>query len=472
MAALTCSASDLQSLLGGAANATAAAEYICTRFVAVSDHFVDTAYAIDNTYLLFSAYLVFAMQLGFAMLCAGSVRAKNTMNIMLTNVLDAATGGLFYYLFGFAFAFESPSNRFIGKQFFGLESFPSPSFDYGYFLYQWAFAIAAAGITSGSIAERTQFVSYLIYSSFLTGLVYPIVSHWFWSANGWASAGRADGNLLFGSGVIDFAGYGVVHMVGEIAGLWGALIEGPRMERFDHEGKSMALRGYSGTLVVLGTFILWFGWYGFNPGSFLNILKTYRDVGSYYGQWSAIGRTAVTTTLAGSSAALTTLFGKRMLAGNWNVTDACNGLLAWVLIGCNKLVDKFHYDDPLEAAQLHGGCGAWGIIFTALFAKETYINEIYSRKPRRPYGLLMGGGGRLLAAHMVQILLITRWMSVTMGTLLWILHKFKLLRILADEEMAGMDLTSHGGLAYAYYDEHDDEMQKKSFMMTKVDPYV
>ncbi|KAJ6333951.1 hypothetical protein OIU78_010952 [Salix suchowensis] len=278
----------------------------------------------------------------------------------------------------------------------------------GYFLYQWAFAIAAAGITSGSIAERTQFASYLIYSSFLTGFVYPIVSHWFWSADGWASAGRADGNLLFGSGVIDFAGSGVVHMVGGIAGLWGALIEGPRMGRFDHEGKSMPLRGHS--------------------GSFLNILRVYGDAGSYYGQWSAIGRTAVTTTLAGSSAALTTLFGKRMLAGHWNVTDVCNGLLggfaaitsgcsvvdpwaaivcgfvaAWVLIGCNKLAEKFHYDDPLEAAQLHGGCGAWGIIFTALFAKETYVNEIYSGRPGRPYGLLMGGGGRLLSAHIVQI---------------------------------------------------------------------
>ncbi|PPR91862.1 hypothetical protein GOBAR_AA28818 [Gossypium barbadense] len=147
----TCSA-DLAPLLGP--NATAAADYICNKFS-------DTSFAVDNTYLLFSAYLVFSMQLGFAMLCAGSVRAKNTMNIMLTNVLDAAIGGLFYYLFGFAFAFGSPSNGFI-----------------------------AAGITSGSIAERTQFVSYLIYSSFLTGFVYPVVSHWFWATDGWASALR------------------------------------------------------------------------------------------------------------------------------------------------------------------------------------------------------------------------------------------------------------------------------------------
>ncbi|KAJ0959615.1 Ammonium transporter 1 member 2 [Helianthus annuus] len=181
----TCSADELTPLLGLAANATAAADYICTRFTATSDKFTNTTYAIDNTYLLFSAYLVFAMQLGFAMLCAGSVRAKNTMNIMLTNVLDAAAGGISYYIFGFAFAFGGPSNGFIGKHYFGLKSIPSSSYDYSFFLYQWAFAIAAAGITSGSIAERTQFVAYLIYSSFLTGFVYPIVSHWVWSSDGW-----------------------------------------------------------------------------------------------------------------------------------------------------------------------------------------------------------------------------------------------------------------------------------------------
>ncbi|XP_022158262.1 ammonium transporter 1 member 2 [Momordica charantia] len=166
--AATCSADELRLLLGDSANATAVADYICGRFDAVS-------YAVDNTYLLFSAYLVFAMQLGFAMLCAGSVRAKNTMNIMLTNVLDAATGGIFYYVFGFALAFGTPSNGFIGHHYFGLAQFPSSSYDYGFFIFQWAFAIAAAGITSGSIAERTQFVAYLIYSSVLTGLIYPIV---------------------------------------------------------------------------------------------------------------------------------------------------------------------------------------------------------------------------------------------------------------------------------------------------------
>ncbi|KDO55751.1 hypothetical protein CISIN_1g044248mg [Citrus sinensis] len=477
---LSCSADQLASFFGpNATDATSAASLICSQLEAINNKFSDTAYAVDSTYLLFSAYLVFSMQLGFAMLCAGSVRAKNTMNIMLTNVLDAAAGGLFYYLFGFAFAFGTPSNGFIGRHNFALKSFPTSNFDYSYFLYQWAFAIAAAGITSGSIAERTQFVAYLIYSSFLTGFVYPVVSHWFWSVDGWASASNT-GDLLFGSGVIDFAGSGVVHMVGGIAGLWGAYIEGPRIGRFDRSGQSV-LRGHSASLVVLGTFMLWFGWYGFNPGSFTKILSAY-NTGSHYGQWSAIGRTAVTTTLAGCTAALTTLFGKRILSGHWNVTDVCNGLLggfaaitagcsvvepwaaivcgfvaAVVLIACNKLAEKAKYDDPLEAAQLHGGCGAWGVIFTALLLRRN-----------SPYGLFMGGGGKLLAAHVIQILVVAGWVSATMGPLFFILHKLKLLRISPEDEMAGMDLTRHGGFAYVYHD--DDDVQSNGIQLRKIEP--
>ncbi|KAL0368529.1 UNVERIFIED_CONTAM: Ammonium transporter 1 member 1 [Sesamum calycinum] len=380
MASLSCSVEELAPLLGpNTTTAAAAADYICGQFSAVSNKFADATHAIDSTYLLFSAYLVFAMQLGFAMLCAGSVRAKNTMNIMLTNVLDAAAGGIFYYLFGFAFAFGGPSNGFIGHHYFGMKEIPSPDFDYSMFLYQWAFAIAAAGITSGSIAERT-------------------------NANN-------KKNLLFGSGVIDFAGSGVVHMVGGIAGLYGALIEGPRIGRFDHEGRAVALRGHSASLVVLGTFLLWFGCRGSDGG--------HHHSGRLHCRLDDVVREADPLR-------------------HWNVLDVCNGLLAgfaaitsgcsvvepWaalicgfvaalVLIGCNKLAEKVKYDDPLEAAQLHGGCGAWGVIFTALFARK----------------------------------------SATMGPLFYILRKLDLLRISADDELAGMDLTRHGGLAYAYDDD-------------------
>jgi Amt family ammonium transporter len=407
------------------------------------------------------------------------------MNIMLTNVLDAACGGISYYVFGFAFAFgvkAGDTNGFIGHFNWGLKDVPNASFDYSYFMFQWAFAIAAAGITSGSIAERTQFVAYLIYSSVLTGFVYPIVSHWVWAPDGWMSASKTlgPGSLLFGSGAIDFAGSGVVHMVGGIAGFWGAFIEGPRIGRFDKSGNSLIFRGHSATLVVLGTFLLWFGWYGFNPGSFVKILSSY---GGFRGSWTGIGRAAVATTLAGSTAGVTTLFAKRLLDGHWNVLDVCNGLLggfaaitagcavvapwasiicgfcsAWVLIGLNRLAARLHYDDPLEAAQLHGGCGAWGLFFVGLFAEKNYVNEVYPGIPDRPHGLFMGGGGKLLAAQIIEIITIAGWVTATMGPLFFLMHKFKLLRISAEDEMAGMDVTRHGGQAYIHQDGSDHHM--------------
>ncbi|CAI9106957.1 OLC1v1006209C1 [Oldenlandia corymbosa var. corymbosa] len=432
--------------------------------------------SINAIYLLFSAYLVFVMQLGFAMLCAGSVRAKNAMNIMLTNVVDAVVGSLSYYLFGFAFAFgsEGPNaNPFIGTQFFALKDIPSSSYDYSFFLYQWAFAIAVAGITAGSIAERTQFSAYLIFSFFLTGFVYPIVAHWVWSPSGWLSP--TSGSLLFGSGAIDFAGSGVIHLVGAIAGLWGSLIEGPRVGRFDAFGKPVTMRGHNATLVVLGTFLLWFGWFGFNPGSFNKILVAYPNV-SDQGNWTGVGRTAVTTTLAGSTAGIVTLFGRRLLVGHWDALDVCNGVLggfvaitsgcsvvepwaaiicgfvaAWVLIGLNILCLKLRFDDPLEATQLHGGCGAWGVIFTGLFAEQKFVIQAYDSGEAgisRPYGLLRGGGWGLIGAQVVEVVVVLFWVSITMGPMFYTLQKLDILRISIEEEIAGLDISRHGGKAY------------------------
>ncbi|KAJ0959616.1 putative ammonium transporter AmtB-like domain, ammonium/urea transporter [Helianthus annuus] len=229
------------------------------------------------------------------------------------------------------------------------------------------------------------------------------------------------------------------------------------------------------------------------PGSFLTISKSYNTSDAFYGQWSAVGRTAVTTTLAGCTAALTTLFSKRLLVGHWNVTDVCNGLLggfaaitsgcavvepwaaivcgfvaSWVLIGCNKLAEKLKFDDPLEAAQLHGGCGAWGLLFTGLFAKKRYVHEVYATG--RPYGLFMGGGGKLLAAQIIQILVIFGWVSATMGPLFYILKKLKLLRVSKEDELQGMDMTRHGGFAYIYQDEDSSSHPPPGFTMRKIEP--
>ncbi|CAM6115137.1 unnamed protein product [Calypogeia fissa] len=484
-----CADGDLTFLTGlltsGGASAASASQlgtFLCGKLDTISSALATSTLAVDNSYLLFSTYLVFSMQIGFAMLCAGSVRAKNTMNIMMTNLLDAAAGGISFYLFGFGFAFgrSSNNNAFIGSNYFALHNMPNfdNGFDYSFFLFQWAFAIAAAGITSGSIAERTQFVAYLVYSSALTGFVYPIVAHWVWSVDGWL--GAASAARLFGVGAIDFAGSGVVHMVGGIAGLCGATIEGPRIGRFNRNGQAgMDMRGHNASLVVLGSFLLWFGWFGFNPGSYIHIVVPYGGNG-FEGNWTGVGRTATTTTLAGCSAALTTLFVRRIQTGHWNVTDVCNGLLGgfaaitsgcavvdpWasvicgigaslVLMSCNLIAAKVGYDDPLEAAQLHGGCGAWGLFFTGLFAKKQYVLEAYG--DGRGHGLFMGGDGRLLAAQIVEILAIAAWVVATMSPVFWLLKRFNMLRIPLDAELAGMDKTSHGGPAYTYDDDEKDQ---------------
>eukprot|EP00271_Cylindrocystis_brebissonii_P021645 TRINITY_DN7860_c0_g1_i1.p1 TRINITY_DN7860_c0_g1~~TRINITY_DN7860_c0_g1_i1.p1 ORF type:complete len:519 (-),score=63.55 TRINITY_DN7860_c0_g1_i1:993-2549(-) len=486
-----CASSDVDnftSLFAGSFNASVSSqltELICGKMDAVGIQMQWTQLALDNTFLLFSAYLVFAMQLGFAMLCAGCVRAKNTMNIMMTNVMDACAGGISYYLFGFGFAFGigANPNAFIGDNFFAESSFPDYDYgyDYSFWMYQWAFAIAAAGITSGSIAERTQFTAYLVYSTFLTGFVYPVTSHWVWAPHGFLGAANT-ADPLFGIGCIDFAGSGVVHMVGGVAGFWGALIEGPRLGRFDKSGRQMEMKGHSATLVVLGTFLLWFGWYGFNPGSYLRITPAYTDV---LGNWTFVGRAAMCTTLAGSMAGLTTLFGRKLLAGVWHVPDVCNGLLggfaaitagcatvepwaavlcgfgaAWTLMIGNIVGAALQFDDPVEATQLHFGCGVWGLFFVGLLAKKELVMQSYAKtEDNVHYGLFYGGGGRLLAAQCIEIVTIFGWVTVTMVPCFLLLKMLNLLRVSPDDELAGMDSTAHGGSAY----NHDDDNKKMLF---------
>ncbi|GBG41633.1 hypothetical protein CBR_g74721 [Chara braunii] len=449
---------------------------VLTDFVCGYDGRIGDAVTGTNAmFLLFSAYLVFAMQAGFGMLCAGSVRAKNALNIMLTNVMDAAAGAISFFVFGFAFAFGggAESNAFIGDYNFAQSHFSADDAlaNYGMWMFQWAFAAAAAGITSGSIAERTQFTGYLAYSTFLTGFVYPVIAHWVWAPSGWISAFNT-GNMFLDVGMVDFAGSGVVHMTGGIAGFMGAWIEGPRLGRFDAKGRTQEMKGHSGTLVVLGTFLLWFGWYGFNPGSLTAIVPADGVL-----KHAIVARAAVTTTLSGGAAALTTLFARRWMTGHWNVTDVCNGLLggfaavtagcsviepwaaillgflaAWTLIGMNRLAERIKYDDPLEAFQLHGGCGLLGVVFVGLLAKKSFLMEAYGKVEGTPYGLFYGGGGKLLAAQLIGAICIAAWTAVTMGVLFYALQMFGLLRITQEEEAAGLDLTAHGNSSYVFDD--------------------
>eukprot|EP00898_Chlorokybus_atmophyticus_P004244 jgi/Chlat1/4820/Chrsp31S04797 len=454
----------LGDITGGSADSTATANlasFLCNKLSAVDDANSVITTSSNVGFLLFSAYLVFIMQAGFACLCAGTVRARSAKNILLKNTLDAAAGAIAFYLFGYAFAYGvgNNPNGFIGDAYFALSNFS----DWHSFIFQWAFAAAASTITIGSVAERTQMTAYLAFSFFLTGFVYPVVVHWAWSSEGWLSPFKSSGNFFADVGYLDFAGSGVVHMVGGFAGLVGAWIEGPRIGRFDANGKVVDMPGHSAVLVVLGTLLLWFGWYGFNPGSTLTIIGTY----------SIVGRVAVTTTLSASAAGVTTLYFKRIMYGQWDTIGVCNGALAglvaitggcavlepWSAIicgGCAAIV--FNYairllwwlkiDDPLDAWPMHGACGAWGILYIGLMAKKSLMMEVYLKDDSTPHGLFRGGGGKLLGAQLMGIVVIAAWTSALMFILFFGLHKLHLLRIPPEQEEVGIDVSKHGGHAY------------------------
>lgn len=253
----------------------------------------------NQQWLLQSGYLVFFMQAGFGMLCAGSVRSKNAKNIILLNILDACLGSICWWATGYAFAFGDPAeptsiNKFIGNRNFFLRDVDNSGLAFWFF--QFTFAATAATIVSGAVAERCKFQAYLLYETILVCFVYPTMAHWVWSANGWASALNAD-KLLFGTGVYDFAGDGPVHMIGGFASLSAAWVLGARIGRFDADGKPVDMPGHNASLTLLGVFLLWFGWYGFNPGSTLAIVG--------YSELAAL--VAVNTTLGAAAGALSCL---------------------------------------------------------------------------------------------------------------------------------------------------------------------
>jgi Amt family ammonium transporter len=349
------------------------------------------------------------------------------------------------------------ASSFIGAGNFALHEFK----DWQFFLFQWAFSAAAATIVSGSVAERCAFEAYLGYSFFLTAFAYPVVAHWVWDGQGWLSAFNSD--PLFDIGMIDFAGSGVVHMVGGFAGLMGAFMCGPRMGRFNDKGEPNEIRGHSAVLVVMGTFFLWFGWYGFNPGSMLAIVGPNSQ--------EVVGRSAVTTTLGAAAGGLGALLYSYQVNQVWDLIGVCNGILAglvsvtagcsviepWaailagaigsmVITGASKLLLKLRIDDPLEACPMHGFCGAWGVLFVGLMAKKEYVMQAYGRD--NAYGLFYGGGGDLLGCQIIGIIAIAAWTMTLLGAFFYALKVTNHLRIPAEEEHAGIDVSHHGGSAY------------------------
>ena len=417
------------------------------------------AVAIDTVWTLMAAVLVFLMQAGFAMLETGFTRAKNAANIMMKNLMDFSIGTLAFWAIGFGIMFGADAAGLFGtSKFFLAGAVVDDAFsDFTFWVFQVMFAATAATIVSGAVAERTQFKAYLVYSVFISGLIYPVVGHWIWGG-GWL------GNLG-ANGVMDFAGSTVVHSVGGWAGLAGALVLGAREGKYVKNGANgrsgrvmvNAIQGHNMPLAALGVFLLWFGWFGFNAGS------------TVAGTDLSIAAIAVTTNLAAASGVVGALIVAWIISGKPDPTFALNGAIAGLVAitaGCANLspgsavivgflggvlvvlsvqfIDRvLQVDDPVGAISAHGVVGAWGTIAVGLFAQEKFggVN-----------GLFFGGGFGQLGVQIVGVVAVFAWTFVTSLVLFKLIKATIGLRVSRDEELRGLDIEEHGTEAYTDFE--------------------
>ena len=412
---------------------------------------------LNVVWTLVAGILVFTMQAGFALVETGFTRAKNAANIMMKNLMDFAAGSLAFYVLGAALMFGA--TRLGGALGWGGLGMPGlaegeGSWNWTFLFFQTMFAATAATIVSGAVAERIEFKSYLVYSILVSTVVYPVSGHWMWGG----LAGEGSAGWLEGLGFHDFAGSTVVHSVGGWIALAGAIALGPRIGKYRHDGTANPIPGHSLVLGTLGVFLLWIGWFGFNPGSYT------AGVGS-------IGRVAMTTNLAacaGTVAALATawaIMGKPdltmalngSLAGLVAITAPCDlvtanasiviGLVAGVLVVLSVFaLDKAHVDDPVGAVSVHCVNGVWGTLAVGLFAAPVaagYGNDAP--------GLLYGGGLRLLGVQALGALCTAAWAFGTGSAIFFALRKAHILRVPAKTELKGLDLVEHGQDAYASF---------------------
>jgi ammonium transporter, Amt family len=400
---------------------------------------------VDTVWTIITAMLVFFMQAGFAMVEGGFTRAKNTANIMMKNLMDFAMGSIAFWLIGFGIMFGN-GNAFFGMTGFFVTAGSGELYDalnwtsvptLTAWFFQLVFAATAATIVSGAMAERTKFVSYLIYSFFISLVFYPIVGHWIWGG-GW----------LAEMGMLDFAGSTVVHSVGGWFALIGAIMLGPRLGKYDASGKPLAIPGHSLSLATLGTFILWFGWFGFNPGSTMGA-----DV-------AAISLTATNTNLAAAAGAIAATITSWLIFRKPDLSMALNGALAglvaitcscafvdpWVAIVFFGFVpgsvvvlsvmffDRIKIDDPVGAISVHAVCGSLGTALLGLFHNQQ--------------GLLYGGGMRFFTAQIVGVVSVFLFCAVGAFILFGLIKMTVGLRVSEEEEVEGLDINEHGNVAY------------------------
>ena len=412
---------------------------------------------LDTVWTLLAAILVFMMQAGFALVETGFTRAKNAANIMMKNLMDFAAGSLAFYLLGAALMFgASGAAGWFGWGGLGMPTLASGegAWDWTFLFFQTMFAATAATIVSGAVAERIEFKSYLIYSILVSALVYPVSGHWMWGG----LAGEASAGWLEALGFHDFAGSTVVHSVGGWIALAGAIALGPRLGKYRPDGKANPIPGHSLVLGTLGVFLLWIGWFGFNPGS-------------YTAGVPSIGRVAMTTNLAACAGTVAALVTAWIIMGKPDLTMALNGSLAGLvaitapcdLVTANASIaigtvagvivvlsvfalDRLHIDDPVGAVSVHCVNGVWGTLAVGLFAAPTALG--YGNPAP---GLLYGGSLHTLAIQALGVAATALWAFGTGSAIFAALKRLRILRVSPTTELKGLDIVEHGEDAYASF---------------------
>lgn len=424
---------------------------------------ITTQDILDNIWILIAAVLVLFMQAGFALVEAGLTRAKNVSNIMMKNLMDMAIALLAFWAVGYGIAYGADAGSLIGSDTFFLQS--DAAYEGGLslstnFIFQVAFAGAAATIASGAMAGRTKFSSYVAFSLVMTAFIYPVVVHSFWSGEG-IVADLQIGNAKFG----DFAGSTIVHSAGGWAALMGAIFLGPRLGKYDANGKPRPILGHSMPFAIVGVFILFIGWFGFNGGSELAADEFVAGIfvtTALAAAAGAIGATATITTIAGKPDV--GMAGNGLLAGLVSITAGTGtmtnlgavitGLLGGILVVFSVLmIDRKGIDDPVGAVSVHGVCGVWGTLAVGLFAYngDAFVDAAYPLADGTEYsasGLFYGGGINQLIVQFLGVAIVAVWVLVTTGILFTVLKATVGLRVSEQEELEGLDVHEHGAPGY------------------------
>jgi len=424
--------------------------------VSNADKIAELSTGLNTVWMLLAAMLVFFMQPGFALVEAGFTRSKNTANILMKNLVDFMVGSILFWFIGFGLMFGI-GDVFGTPHLFDLDAMSNIIQNglpiEGFLIFQTVFCATSATIVSGAMAERTKFSMYLAYTIAISVLIYPVSGHWTWGG-GWLSNADPDSFMMsvFSYTFHDFAGSTVVHSVGGWIALVGAAILGPRLGKYGKDGKSKAIPGHNLTLACLGVFILWFGWFGFNPGSQL--------AAAGYGDQTAISHVFLTTNLAACTGGFLALLVSWIKYGKPSLSLTLNGILAGlvgVTAGCDLvspmgaaligaicgtvmifavefIEHRLKIDDPVGASSVHGVCGSLGTILTGLFAVEG--------------GTFYGGGFGFLGAQIFGVIIVGGWAALMGYIIFKVLDKVHGLRVPARIEEEGLDIYEHGESAY------------------------